>query len=340
VTVNQNILLTRLKSIGDILFTLPAVGQVRAAFPEAEISFLVSKEYASLLQGFRDVDAVIALDRALYRHASLMAVAAELVSLLRRLRAQKFSMVVDFQGYGETALLTRLTGAPQRWGAVYRGSRRWAYTKGPTADPGLHPADWNLTLLRQCGLQSGPVRNEFHLPPDASAAAVEFLRQHRLDPAGPILFIQPFTNGPHKVWPLEKFLALARTTQDSGLQVMFGGGPADRTALEPAIHAGFTVSAGVPLLTSAALMGFAQVVVGPDTGLLHLAVALGKRVVMIIHATSPGFSFPYQHPEWTVTPPPGQPLSSIRVEQVLTATAQALAEAGATGARHVKSAAS
>src|ERR1035441_1042384 len=88
---NANILLTRLKSIGDILFTLPAVHRVREAFPEARISFLVSKEYAPLLAGFRDVDAVIGLDRARFRHPNPGVVIAEALTLLRHLRRSKFS---------------------------------------------------------------------------------------------------------------------------------------------------------------------------------------------------------------------------------------------------------
>ena len=101
---SENILLTRLKSIGDVLFTLPAVHAVRGHFPGAKITFLVSKENAPLLEGFRDVDEVIPLDRALYHRKNPLAIVPETLSLLRRLRREKFSLAVDFQGYGETAL--------------------------------------------------------------------------------------------------------------------------------------------------------------------------------------------------------------------------------------------
>src|ERR1017187_2039952 len=121
---NANILLTRLKSIGDILFTLPAVHRVREAFPEARISFLVSKEYAPLLEGFRDVDYVIAIDRARLRQRNPVAIAREMVGLLGRLRRPRFSLAVDFQGYGETALLTWWTGGPATLGERLSPSRR------------------------------------------------------------------------------------------------------------------------------------------------------------------------------------------------------------------------
>ena len=96
---NENILLIRLKSIGDIVFTLPAVHRVREAFPEARISFLVSKEYAPLLEGFRGVDNVIALDRSRFRRPNPGLIIAQTFSLLRELRQSRFSLAIDFQGY-------------------------------------------------------------------------------------------------------------------------------------------------------------------------------------------------------------------------------------------------
>ena len=115
----ENILLIRLKSIGDVLFALPAVHVIRENFPGAKITFLTSRENAPLLEGFREVDGVITLDRARFQSGNPLAIVSEAFSLFRRLRGGKFSLVVDFQGYGETAWLAWLSGAPQRWGNVY-----------------------------------------------------------------------------------------------------------------------------------------------------------------------------------------------------------------------------
>jgi heptosyltransferase-1 len=326
--INENILLIRLKSIGDIVFTLPAVHRVREAFPEARISFLVSKEYAPLLEGFRDVDTVIALDRAQFRHPNPGRIFAQMFSLLRQLRRSRFSLAIDFQGYGETALLTRWTGAPQRWGSLYRPSRRWAYTKAATRNDRIQIADWNLSLLHQCGLKPRPIRNEFHLPSHALQAALGFFAACGCDPAKPTLFIQPVTSSPIKTWPLEKYLVLAKHWRAAGMQVIFGGGAADHASLEPARQEGFVTSAGLSLLATAGLMELSKLVVGGVTGLLHLAVAMQKRVVMLIgySACEPGF--PYRHHDWAVTAGDSSPVASISVESVIGATAQALVELG------------
>lgn len=325
---NRNILLVRLKSMGDVLFTLPAVHVIREAFPRAKITFLVSKENAPLLEGFRDVDAMLALDRARLKSGNPFGAIVETVSLLRRLRQEKFSLAVDFHGFVETALLTWWSGAPQRWGSVYNKGRRWAYTRGVTRDYGLHPVEWNLFLLRQCGLEPGTVRNEFVLPDNALDEARRLFAAHKLAPDRPALFIQPFTSSPHKNWPLEKYLALAAHWRSRGLQIIFGGGPAERATLEPARAAGFPVSAGAPLLVSAGLMKLSTLVLGGDTGLLHLAVAMSKRVLMIMDSTRPGCCCPFQHADWTTAPAAGQPVSSIATEAVSAACEKALAGLG------------
>ena len=322
----MNILLIRLKSIGDILFLLPAVHRVRENFPGAKIAFLTSRENASLLEGFREVDEVIMLDRARLQSGNPGAILSEAFSLYRRLRRGRFSLVVDFQGYGETAWLARLTGAPQRWGNVYGPGRRWAYTHGVTRNERIHHVDWYLSLLEQCGLPPGKMVNEFVLPEEALCEAQEFFVAHNLEAAKPALFIQPFTSSPQKNWPLDRYLAVARHGRERGLQILFGGGPLERAALEPVCQAGFPVSAGTPLLVTGGLMKLSSLVLGGDTGALHLAVAMGKRVVMIRDSIASGRPFPYQHPDWAVTPMNGRDVSSVQTGAVIEVCAQILAK--------------
>ena len=322
----KNILLIRFKSIGDILFTLPAVGVIRENFPGAKIAFLTSRENAALLRGFREVDEIITVDRAALKSGNPLKILPEFFGLLRRLRGGRFSLAVDFQGYGETAWLARLSGAPQRWGSVYSQGRAWAYTRGPRRNEKIHPADWNLSLLQQCGLKTGEVKNDFVLPEDALAAAGKFFPELKLDAARRTLFVQPFTSSPQKNWPLENYLALARHWRSRGLQIIFAGGPADRAGLEPARAAGFCVSAGLPLLVSAGLAKLSAFMLGGDSGLGHVAVAAGKRVVMVMLGNQPGFCVPFRHPEWAVVPAPGAAIATIPVAAVQTATEQAFSE--------------
>lgn len=323
----ERILLIRFKSIGDVLLTLPAVAAVRENFPAAKISFLVSKELAPIVEGFADVDDIIPVDRAAFRSKNPLTVCATGIRLFRELRRRKFSLAVDFQGYGETAWLARLSGARERWGSVYGRGRRWAYTRGVERDDALHVADWYLSLLRQCGLKIGAIRNEFVLPPPALDAARRFFAVQNLDAAKPALFIQPFTSTPRKNWPLENFLALAAHWRARGVQIIFGGGPSDRAALEPARAAGFPISAGVPLMVSAGLAKLSTVIIGGDTGLLHLAVAMDRRVIMLRPPNTPENSVPFRHPDWAIIPRGANSIADITTDTVIAACARAFSEA-------------
>jgi ADP-heptose:LPS heptosyltransferase len=320
----ENILLIRLKSIGDILFTLPAVHAVRGNFPNASIHFLVSKEHAGILRGFEDVDEIIALDRKIFRSENFSAACATTVKLLKSLRQKKFSRAIDFQGYGETELLAWWSGAPERWGGVYHPPRGWTYTQAVPHAKKIHPAEQNLMLLRQCGLRISEARNEFVLPDDALAGARRFFAADKLEENNPCIFIQPFTSAAIKNWPLENYLKLAWHFHSRGAQIIFGGGPSERSALEPARAAGFSVAAGVPLLVSAGLAKMSTVILGADTGLLHLAVALGKRVVMLMRSNAPGEPHPFRHADWAVTPPSGKIVAEIPLTAVIDAVAAVL----------------
>jgi ADP-heptose:LPS heptosyltransferase len=319
---HKNILIIRFKSIGDVIFTLPAVHAVREAHPNARISFLTVSEMAPLLEGFGDVDEVIVLNRKRLKKPAT--VLPELFGMLRRLRAGRFSLAIDLQGYGETAFLTFFTGAKERWGSVYREGRRWAYTNGVDRIDTIHPVDWNRLLLEKCGMVTGALKNDFQLPESAREAARKLFAEHGLDPAKPTLFIQPFTSNTFKNWPLENYLAVARHWRSSGVQVAFGGGPGDVAPLEPARAESFAVLAGSPLLVTGGLMQLSTLVLGGDTGMLHLAIALGKRAVMTINNIRPGAPILYGHPEWILSPPVEGKIEGIPVEAVIAETGKAL----------------
>jgi ADP-heptose:LPS heptosyltransferase len=318
------ILVIRLKSIGDVILTLPATDLIRENFPAARIVFLTSKENASIVEGFAAVDEIMVLDREPYRRLRLVTIVQQTVELWRCLRRERFDLVVDFQGYGETALCAWLTRAPHRWGMALHASRRWALTRTVKQNGTIHPAERHRQMLTDCGLRPTAARNEFRLSEAAVVQARSFCTQRGLGPSKPILYLQPFTSSAGKNWPIQKYLALARHWRQNGLEVIFSGGRADLPALEPACAEGFVVAAGLPLQTVFGLLHMAALVVGGDTGLLHLAVALQRRVLMLIKPRGTGAPVPYRHPEWAITPAPSDPVESIDVGRVLKASAAAL----------------
>ncbi len=322
----ENILLIRFKSMGDVVFTLPAVQAVRENFPAAKITYLTSRENSTLLKGFGGVDETIVLDRERLRSGNPLQVVPEFFQLLRRMRSGRFSLVVDFQNYGETAWLTRFTGAPRRWSSFYHPKRRRAYTYSLPDGAPLHPAEAHLELLRRGGLSIGKIHNQFHLPPAALTAARAFFPENKLAPEKPTLFIQAFTSAPQKNWPLENYLAVARHWRERGMQIIFGGGPGDRAALQPAVAENFCVAAGVPLLVSGGLVHLSTFVLGGDTGLLHLAVALGQPVLMLMQQSFTGCPIPFQHLDWVITSSDNKNIGLIPVPMVIAEVSRRLAQ--------------
>ncbi len=325
-----SILIIRLKSIGDVVLTLPAAALVRENFPEHRILFLTATENAPLLRGFAMVDEVLLLDRQAFRQGRWLAGVRNILQLVGRCRRAGLSHVLDFQGYGETAILSWVTGAAERWGLINRASRRWAFTKPIARNYGIHLADSNLALGLEAGLRATPVRNEFRLPEAELETARSFFQREKLEPGRPTLFIQPFTSSPPKNWPLERYLALAREWRSRGRQVIFGGGPAEAGLLTGARQEGFVVSAGASLLVTAGLMQLCRVTVGGVTGLLHLAVAMGRRVVMVSGYAAQEMGCPYQHRDWMIGPLAG-PIEAIELGTVVAACEAALVETGGAG---------
>jgi len=318
----------RLKSMGDIVFTLPSVHAVRETLPEARISFLVSKEYAPLLEGFPQVATVIELNRERFRGLHPIKMVLETIAVLRRIQQQRPDLTIDLQGYGETAWLTWASGAAERWGTVYRPGRSWAYTQAVPRNAGVHPAEDYLLLLRGHGMASTTVHNQFNLPKQFQDLALKFFSENGLSFDRPTLFVQPFTSAAEKNWPLDRYLEVAKRWKNRKWQVLFGGGPSDRPGLEPVRQVGFPVAAGVPLLVSAGLAQASALVLGADTGLVHLAVAMGKRVVMIMRSPFSGSTHPFQHPGWAICPPNKDPLASITSQAVDQCCVQACAQLG------------
>src|SRR5687768_8692230 len=116
------ILLIRLRLIGDVVFTTPAVAALRERFPDAHISYLVEPAAEPVVRHNRHLDRVIVAER----RRGLRRVLDD-VTLAARLRAERFDVVIDFHGGPRSSWLTRASGASRRIGYALPG-RWWAYT--------------------------------------------------------------------------------------------------------------------------------------------------------------------------------------------------------------------
>ncbi len=321
----ENILMIRRGAIGDIVSTLPAYYMLKDNFPNSKIDFLVNDVYSYVLKGFPELNKVLTIDKKVLDSKNLSQLRKLAVDLYRIIRKNNYQLIVDYSGHAEHALLLRLSGAKHRWGTIGKGKslRSLFYTNTFTKQTrGIHKIDQNLKLLEQGGLKVFPIKNQYIVPQENLEKAKILFSTWELSLEKPTLFIQPFTGDgiAGKIWPLERYVALAEYWKSRGLQVLFGGGPSEREKLEE-VAARFPVAAGQSdFLTSVGLAKLSSVVVGGDTGLMHAASAVGKRSVMILGPTDYEFICPYKHPDWAVRPQEGNLIENISVEQVILAT--------------------
>jgi heptosyltransferase I len=278
-------LVIRLGSLGDIMHTIPAVAALRRGFPDARLDWVVEQRWSALIRMVTSVDETISLQRSMSGH----------LACVRQLRRAHYDCAVDFQGLYKSALLGWLSGAPRRIGRDRHAAREpgaaWFYTDG--IDPeGRHVAQMSLSLAIAAGAQPPAQLDGMQFPLQVQEAAkrelAEKLSLEGVDNDNYVV-LSPGGGWLSKCWPPERYGTLCdQLWQRQKIRCVINAGPGEE---ELALEVGRTsdearpLAFAPPLLELAALLAGAQLVVAADTGPLHLAAALGARVVALFGPT-------------------------------------------------------
>lgn len=151
----------------------------------------------------------------------------------------------------------------------------------------LHDEYLGTLLLPGMKPEIGLIENTFSLPATLVSRGREFLKS---GPPGRALIIHPGSGGAIKCWPLSYYLDLAARASQAGLNPFFLLGPAERENPEFAnlSGSGFPVLSGLTLVETAAVLANAEIYVGNDAGITHLAAAMGRPVIAIFGPSDPG----------------------------------------------------
>ena len=285
----RRIAIVRFTSLGDVVHALPMAAALRRHEPTARVIWLVEEHEQILLNGNPIVDDVLLVPLRRWREqltspSGFGSIRRELSALRQRLRDLAIDVAIDVQGWAhKTSPFVRMTRAPLRIGFDRRYARdpvSTLFTTVRVTPPATakHVVDLNLTLLGPVGI-TAPGKAEFPLPawPDAEARIASWLRD-RASRTPRLVAMLPSTRGPQKLWPAESYHELARrwlTKGDTTLLLL--GGPGEEARLEqvrgnlPADRAIVWAGGTVPELT--AILRRTDLVVGNDTGPLHLAAA-------------------------------------------------------------------
>ncbi|MGA8075698.1 MAG: glycosyltransferase family 9 protein, partial [Candidatus Acidiferrales bacterium] len=141
----RRFLIVRLGSLGDIIHTLPAAAALRDSFPDAQIDWVVESKWRAILEGNRDLNRVIPLDRGR---------ASGAVATVKSLRGARYTCAIDFQSLYKSALLAFASGASERFGFDREYAREALATIFYTRrihPSGAHKVEHNLALAAAAG---------------------------------------------------------------------------------------------------------------------------------------------------------------------------------------------
>jgi heptosyltransferase I len=326
-------LAVRLSSLGDLVHTLPVVPALRSAFPDAEIDWVVDWRWSPLINLVRGINEVISLRPSFPGYLRCMG----------RVRQAGYSCVIDFQGIYRSAILGWISGAERRIGrdrnsARERGAARF-YTDR-VVPVGQHVAEMSMSLAMYAGAQRPAV---MQFPIQAAARDLRRVRERLRDEgAENYVVVSPGGGWKSKCWPAERFGALcAEVWRRHAIRSVINLAPGEEQLAETVVAHSLAASPIVycPALPElVALLSQALLVVGGDTGPLHLAAALGTRVVALFGPTNASRNGPLPHgvviQNHSSNPPNYQrgdyvrgrsyspEMLSITVDQVLTAAEQ------------------
>lgn len=302
----RKILLVRPDHLGDMLFLTPALHALRQALPAARITVLAGPWGAEVVRHNPDVDAVETCAfpgferrpkggvRAPYR--LLAATAADL-------RAARYDVAVILRfDHWWGAWLAAAAGIPWRIGYAWPETRPFLRQAAPY-DPGRHEVAQNATLLAALApggaFPLGPTR--FPLGADDRAWAAEQLAAHDIGPEARLVAIHPGAGAAVKQWPVAAWAEVAnRLVELTGCRIVLTGSQGEREltgALASLLQRPAWDAAGATTLGQlAGLYARCAVVLGSDSGPLHLAVAVGAPTVHLYGPVSPAKFGPWGDP--------------------------------------------
>lgn len=289
-----NVLLVRFSSIGDLILTTPLLRAIRERHPAGRITFVVREDMADTLRNNPRIDQLITWRRG-----------SSLPDLARRLRAQRWTHRLDLHNSLRSHLLRRLVGGRWTSYAKHRLRRKLLIvTRGKRGGHLGHVAERYFAAARDLDVTLDGKPPEFFTTSTADAAAAAFLAQRGLGRDRPLVALAPGAAHFTKRWPPHQWIALARQLAGTHDIVIVGGRAERDIATVIAAAAGdraVSAAGQYPLDGTAALLKRAVSLVAGDTGVLHLATAVGTPVVGLYGPTIEAFGyFPYAAPAVTL----------------------------------------
>src|SRR5215211_7166275 len=287
----DSICIVMMSAVGDAVHVLPVINAIKRDRPTARITWVLQPGPASLVRGHRAVDDIVIFERSqgwrAFTHAR------------RALRERRFDLLIDLQVYFKAGLVTALSNAPVRLGFDRSRARdfNWLFTnRRIPVNPVQHVQDQYFEFLSEIGISPDPV--EWGLGPWDDER--EWQREWVTRVGNPYAVIVVGTSKPDKDWIPERWAHVCDLLENEyGLQAILVGGESarEKAAVERIVSAARSkplAALGSGLRRLVSILDAASVVIAPDTGPLHMSVALDRPVIGLIGYSDPRRTGPYR----------------------------------------------
>jgi heptosyltransferase I len=289
--VPNNICIVMMSAVGDAVHVLPVINALKRANPATRITWVLQPGPATLVRGHRSVDEIIIFDRARGWRA--------FADIRAELAKRRFDLVINLQVYFKAGIVTTFTRAPVKLGFDRSRARdfNWLFTnKKIPVHAVQHVQDQYFEFLGALGVSPEPV--EWDLGPWSEERAWQ--SQFLASVNRPVASIVIATSKPEKDWIPERWAEVSDELYlRYGMQVVLVGGTsereraAERIVMERTSHKPRSeLGSGLRKLVS--ILDASSLVLSPDTGPLHMSVALDRPVISLMGYTNPKRTGPYR----------------------------------------------
>ena len=287
----DRICIVMMSAAGDVVHVLPVINAIKRARPASRITWVLQPGPATLVQGHPSVDEILLFDRSRGWRAFL--------DVREALANRAFDLVINLQVYFKAGIITAFTNAPVKLGFDRARARdfNWLFTNRKIPPhPNQHVQDQYFEFLRAIGLSPDPVTWNLGPWPEERPWQRDFFSTIER----PAVAMVVATSKPEKDWLPERWAELSDALyHDFGLEPLIVGGRSDRELraeriiLDRARHKPRSaLGSGLRKLVS--ILDGSALAIAPDTGPLHMAVAIERPVISLVGYTNPKRTGPYR----------------------------------------------